>query len=142
MEGANNRNVWLSLRDLMPHPYTLANAEAYLRNVAHEGAKYSLCIEVEGKAGGAISLRFESDVHRLTAELGYWLAEPFWGRGIMTEAVSAMVEHAFASFALRRIFASVYANNPASAHVLEKAGFLFEGRIRQNVIKEGRFSTR
>jgi RimJ/RimL family protein N-acetyltransferase len=136
-EGANNRNVWLTLRDFMPHPYTLADAEAYLRSVAEEGPKFSLCIEVDGKAAGAIGLRFESDVHRLTAELGYWLAEPFWGRGVMSEAVAGLVEHAFQTFALRRIFASVYANNPASARVLEKAGFVFEGRMRQNVIKDG-----
>ena len=137
VDGANNRNVWMALRDLMPQPYTLADAEAYLLSVAKDGPKHSLCIEVNGKAAGAISLRFESDVHRLTAELGYWLAEPFWGRGIMSEAVAALVEHAFRTFALRRIFASVYANNPASARVLEKAGFVFEGRMRQNVIKEG-----
>ena len=135
-EGANNRNVWLRLRDLIPQPYALADAEAYLRSV-EEGPKHALCIEVEGRAAGAISLRFESDVHRLTAELGYWLAEPFWGRGIMSEAVSGFVEHSFRSFALRRIFASVYANNPASARVLEKAGFEFEGVMRQNVIKDG-----
>ena len=135
--GANNRNIWLTLRDLMPQPYSLADAEAYLLSVAQSGPKHSLCIEVEGQAAGAISLRFEIDVHRLTAEIGYWLAEPFWGRGVMTEAVSGLVDHAFRTFALRRIFASVYANNPASARVLEKAGFVFEGRMRQNVIKDG-----
>ena len=91
-KAANNRNVWLTLRDLMPHPYTIEDAEAYLRRVAEEGPKQSLCIEVDGKAAGAISLRFESDVHRLTAELGYWLAEEFWGRGVMTEAVSGLVD--------------------------------------------------
>jgi ribosomal-protein-alanine N-acetyltransferase len=135
--GANNRNVWMTLRDLMPHPYSLADAEAFLRRVSEKGPKHSFCIEVDGKAAGAISLRFESDVHRLTAELGYWLAEPFWGGGVMSEAVRGLVDYAFRTYSLRRIFASVYANNPASARVLEKAGFAFEGRMRQNVIKEG-----
>lgn len=137
-ECANNRNVWMNLRDLMPHPYSVADAEEYLRKVAEEGPKQSFCLEVEGRAAGAIGLRFESDIHRLTAELGYWLGEPFWGRGIMSEAVIALVDYAFRNFALQRIFASVFANNPGSARVLEKAGFQFEGVMRRNVVKEGR----
>jgi len=136
-EGANNRKVWLKLRDLMPHPYTMEDAEAYLRTVAADGPKLSLCIEVDGKAAGAIGLNFGSDVHRLTAEVGYWLAEPFWGRGLMTEALVGFIDYSFHSFALRRIFASVYSNNLGSARVLEKAGFQFEGIMRQNVIKDG-----
>ncbi len=77
------------------------------------------CIEVEGRAAGGIGLHPGHDVNRLTAELGYWLAEPFWGRGIATAAVRAIVPHGFASLPLNRIEAYVYANNPASARVLE-----------------------
>ena len=76
-------------------------------------------------------------MHRCTAELGYWLAEPFWGRGVMTAAVTAFVAHSFQTLPLQRIFASVYASNPASARVLEKAGFQFEGCMRKNVLKDG-----
>ncbi len=77
------------------------------------------------------------DVHRLTAEFGYWLAEEFWGRGIMSEVVPSFVNYCFDKFSLTRMFATAYANNPASVRVLEKAGFVLEGRLRKNVIKDG-----
>jgi RimJ/RimL family protein N-acetyltransferase len=76
-------------------------------------------------------------VHRHTATLGYWLGEDFWGRGIMTEAVAALTDFSFRNFPLRRISAEVFANNPASARVLEKAGFIFEACLKNNVIKDG-----
>jgi RimJ/RimL family protein N-acetyltransferase len=76
-------------------------------------------------------------VHRRTAEFGYWLAEKFWGQGIMSEVVPAFVDYCFKEFSLNRIFAMPHSNNPASARVLEKAGFTFEGRLRKNVIKDG-----
>lgn len=136
-EGANNRSVWLTLRDLMPHPYTIDDARAYLQRVAADEAERSFCIEVDGAAVGGIGIHPREDVHRYTAELGYWLAEPFWDRGIMTEVVRALTEHSLATEPLNRIFAEVYANNPASARVLEKAGFVYEGRLRQNVVKDG-----
>ena len=121
-EAANNRNVWLRLRDKLPHPYRLSDAEAYLRGVADHESSHSYCIEVDGKVAGGIGLHPQNDVHRYTAELGYWLAEPFWGRGIMTAAVTSFVAQSFETSPLQRIFASVYANNPASARVFEKAG--------------------
>lgn len=94
------------------------------------------CIEIDGRAVGGIGLRPGEDVHRLTAEFGYWLAEEFWDQGIMSEVVIAFVDYCFANFPLNRIFAAAYANNPASARVLEKAGFVLEGRLRKNVIKD------
>src|SRR5215212_1661146 len=86
--AANNRNVWIYLRDRMPHPYTLADAEAYLQR--RTDSELVLCIEVEGHAAGSIGLHPGTDVSRLTAELGYWLAERFWGRGIITAAVQTI----------------------------------------------------
>lgn len=137
-EHANNLNVWRTLRDHMPHPYALADAEEYLRKLKHQQPELSLCIDIDGRAVGGIGLHPGEDVHRLTAELGYWLAEPFWGRGIMPAAVNAIVAHGFAVLPLVRIEAYVFVNNPASARVLEKSGFTFEGRLARNVIKEGR----
>jgi ribosomal-protein-alanine N-acetyltransferase len=96
------------------------------------------CIEVEGAAVGGIGIRLGHDVHRHTAELGYWLGEKFWGRGIMTEAVAAFANFSFENFQLRRISAELFASNPGSARVLEKAGFAFEGRLKNNVIKDGK----
>ena len=88
-------------------------------------------------AAGGIAIRLGDDVHRHTAGLGYWLGESFWGRGIMTEAVAIFTDFCFNTFPLRRIYAEAFANNPASARVLEKAGFIFEGRLKDNVIKDG-----
>lgn len=136
-EAANNRNVWLTLRDIMPHPYTRADAESYLKSAVGREPELSFCIEVEEQLAGGIGLHEGSDVNRCTAELGYWIAEPFWGRGIMTAAVETVVRHSFECLPLHRIEAYVFANNPASARVLEKAGFEFEGRMRKNVIKDG-----
>lgn len=135
--AANNRKIWLMLRDRMAHPYALSDAENYLRGVLEKEQSDSFCIEVEGGLAGAIGVHAQEDVHRFTAELGYWLTEPHWGKGIATAAVKAMVAHSFATRPWQRIFASVHENNPASARVLEKAGFKFEGRMRRNVCKDG-----
>ena len=98
------------------------------------------CIEIEGAAVGGIGVHPGEDVHRHTATVGYWLGEEFWGRGIMTEAVTAVTDFCFENFPLRRISAEVFANNPASARVLEKAGFTFEGCLKNNVLKDGEAS--
>lgn len=92
---------------------------------------------MEGPATGVIDIHLGQDVHRHTATLGCWLGEDFWGRGIMTEAVAAFTDFCFENFPFRRISAEVFANNLASARVLEKAGFVFEGCLKNNVIKDG-----
>ncbi|HEU5246564.1 MAG TPA: GNAT family protein [Candidatus Udaeobacter sp.] len=135
---ANNRNVWLALRDLFPHPYTIQDAHEFLQRAISEQPTTNFCLQVNGVAGGGSGTRFGQDVHRQTAELGYWLGENFWGRGIMTEAVAAFTDFCFNNFPLRRIYAEPFANNPASARVLEKAGFVFEARLKHNVIKDGK----
>jgi len=133
---ANNRRVWLGLRDQFPHPYTIEDANEFLRSVTNKQPVTNFCIEIEAAAAGGIGIRLGEDVHRQTANLGYWLGEEFWGRRIMTEVVSAVVTYCFEKFPLDRIYAEVYSNNPPSARVLEKAGFVLEGRLRKNVVKE------
>src|SRR6185436_2198602 len=96
------------------------------------------CVEADGAAVGGIGIHLGIDVHRHTAELGYWLGEEFWGRGIVTEAVGAFSNFCFDTFSLRRIYAEPFANNRPSARVLEKAGFVFEGCLKNNVIKGGK----
>jgi ribosomal-protein-alanine N-acetyltransferase len=135
---ANNRKVWLALRDLFPHPYTIQDAHEFLQRATSEQPTTKFCIEVDGAAVGGIGIRLGQDVHRHTATLGYWLGEKFWGRGIVTEAVAALSDFWFENFPLRRISAEVFANNPASARVLQKAGFVFEGRLKNNVIKDAK----
>jgi len=135
---ANNRKVWIALRDLFPHPYTIEDAHTFLKSVTNSEPVTLFCVEANGAAVGGIGIRIGVDVHRQTAELGYWLGQEFWGRGIMTEAVAAFTDFCFEEFQLRRIYAEPFANNPASVCVLEKAGFAFEGRLKNNVLKDGK----
>jgi RimJ/RimL family protein N-acetyltransferase len=134
---ANNRRVWLALRDLFPHPYTIEDARKFLQNATTVQPTKNFCIEIDGTAVGGIGIHLGVDVHRHTAELGYWLGEEFWGRGVMTEAVVAFADFCFQNFRLRRVYAEPFGNNSASARVLEKAGFIFEGRLKNNVLKDG-----
>ena len=135
---ANNRKIWLGVRDLFPHPYTIQDAREFLHRAISEQPEMKFCVEIEGAAIGGIGVHPGEDVHRHTSTVGYWLGEEFWGRGIMSEAVAAFMDFCFDNFSLRRIYAEAYANNPASARVLEKAGFVFEGRLKNNVIKDGK----
>jgi RimJ/RimL family protein N-acetyltransferase len=134
---ANNRNIWLGLRDLFPHPYTIQDAHEFLQRAISEVPTTKFCIDVNGAAVGGMGIHLGQDVNRHAATLGYWLGEDFWRRGIMSEAAAALTDFCFDNFPLRRISAEVFANNPASARVLEKAGFVFEGRLKHNVIKDG-----
>jgi RimJ/RimL family protein N-acetyltransferase len=135
---ANNRKVWLTLRDRFPHPYGIDDAKEFLARATNEkGREKFYCIEIDGSAVGGIGIIMGEDVYRLTAEFGYWLGEEFWGRGVMSEAVSAFTDHRFKESSLHRIFAKAFSSNPASARVLEKAGFVFEGRLRKSVLKDG-----
>jgi RimJ/RimL family protein N-acetyltransferase len=134
---ANSRKIWLGLRDAFPHPYTIKDAKNFLQGSISGLPRIHFCIDINEEAVGGIGLRLGKDVHRHTAEFGYWLAEKFWGQGIMSEVVPAFVDYCFKEFSLNRIFAMPHSNNPASARVLEKAGFTFEGRLRKNVIKDG-----
>ena len=134
---ADNRKIWLSLRDRFPHPYLLEHARTFIEAVTQDSPATHFAITVDGEPVGELGLELGSDVHRRTAELGYWLGEAFWGRGIMSEAVEAFTRAAFETFDLDRICAMPYARNGASARVLEKAGFALEGRLRANVIKDG-----
>ena len=135
---ANNRKVWLAVRDLFPHPYTIKDAQQFLQRATTEQPEMKFCVEIEGAAVGGIGVHPGQDVHRFAATMGYWLGEQFWGRGIMTEAVTAVTDFCFDNFPLRRISAEVFSNNPASARVLEKAGFNLEGRLKNHVMKEGK----
>ena len=135
---ANNHKIWLNVRDAFPHPYTTADAEDWIRKASSDDPMISFAIEVDGQAVGGIGLVPQTDIFRRSAEIGYWLGEAYWGRGIVSEAVSAFTEWAFANFDLCRIYAGVFEWNPSSARVLEKAGFEFEGRMKKAVIKEDR----
>jgi RimJ/RimL family protein N-acetyltransferase len=134
---ANNRKVWLAVRDLFPHPYAIRDAHEFLQRALSDEVTTKFCVEINSRAVGGIGIQPGRDVNSHTATLGYWLGEDFWGRGIMTGAVRALTDFWFQNFPARRISAEVFANNSASARVLEKAGFVFEGRLKNHVIKNG-----
>ncbi|OUJ70224.1 GNAT family N-acetyltransferase [Hymenobacter crusticola] len=135
---ANDESVAQNLRDTFPHPYLPEDARWYLETVATAHAPdIHLAIEVAGSAGGGISVIFKEDVDRRSAEIGYWLGRPHWGRGIMTAAVEALTKYTFVEFNICRLYAGVFAHNTASARVLEKCGYELEGRLRKSITKNG-----
>lgn len=134
---ANNRRIWLMVRDRFPSPYTIEDAEHWVRHCMRALPATDFAIEVDGEASGGIGVVLRDDVERVSAELGFWLGEAMWGRGVMTDAVSGFVPWALERFSLQRIYAHVFERNPASARVLEKSGFTREARLRRAVIKEG-----
>lgn len=135
---ADNRKVWRNLRDAFPHPYTLSDAERFIQHAREQEVETLFALEVDGSAAGGIGISLHRDVERVSAELGYWLGERHWGRGITTEAVRALTAWAIEAHGLTRVYALPFAWNPASCRVLEKAGFRQEARLRRAVIKEGR----
>ena len=134
---ANNINVAKHLRDRFPHPYTLRDARAFLKHAVASGDPTNLAIEADGLAVGAIGYVPGRDVERFSAEIGYWLGESFWGRGIVTEALSLVTRHAFEQMNYLRLFALPFADNLGSIRVLEKAGYVREGILRASSVKYG-----
>ena len=136
---ANSRSVWQNLRDDFPHPYTETDAARFLARATMADPPTNFAIVVGGSAVGGIGYHLTDDVQHRGAELGYWLNESHWGRGIATAAARAMTAYVFTTHTkLRRIFAVPFAWNAASARVLEKAGFTLERSLRQSAIKRGR----
>jgi RimJ/RimL family protein N-acetyltransferase len=134
---ANNHKIWINLRDAFPHPYTLRDAREYIRAVRQRTPETSFAIAVNDEAVGSIGFVLRQDVERVSAEIGYWLAEPFWGRGITSDALSAVTAYAVETHRLTRVFAVPFAWNTASCRVLEKAGYVLEARLRRSAIKNG-----
>jgi [ribosomal protein S5]-alanine N-acetyltransferase len=135
---ANNQNVWRNLRDRFPHPYTRVHGEEWLsRQSQARQPLMNFAIDWEGEVIGGIGFERFADINRLTAEIGYWVAEPFWGRGVATTALGQATDHAFRHFDFERLQATVFAWNAASIRVLEKCGYVLEGRLRRAVIKDG-----
>jgi RimJ/RimL family protein N-acetyltransferase len=135
---ANNRSVWINLRDRFPHPYTLADAKTFIRRVRAGARETVFAIAVEGLAVGGIGFTLREDVERVSAEIGYWLGEAYWNRGITTAALAAVTAHAIQAHDLTRVYALPFAWNVASCRVLEKTGYVCEGRMRRSAIKDGR----
>jgi ribosomal-protein-alanine N-acetyltransferase len=134
---ADNRKIWRNVRDHFPHPYTLADADLWIERVLGGQPETQFAIEVEQEAAGGVGVFLQEDVARRSAEIGYWLGEAHWGRGIMTGVVRSFTAYAFDAYDLLRVYALVFEWNTASCRVLEKAGYQLEGRLRRAVYKDG-----
>ena len=134
---ADNKKISDNLRDAFPFPYTMEDAENWLVVLDENDPKRAYGIANEEELIGAIGIEPCTDVNRFSGELGYWLGEPFWGKGIATLAVKKFIEYAFEYYDLKKIFAYVFSSNPSSARVLMKAGFKPEGCMRNQIVKNG-----
>jgi ribosomal-protein-alanine N-acetyltransferase len=137
---ADNRKIWINVRDRFPHPYTARDGRAFIRQALAQHPETAFAIVVDGVAAGCIGFQLQGDVDRVSAEIGYWLGEPFWGRGITTDALTAVTQYAATTHGLTRLYALPFASNTASCRVLEKAGYVLEGRLRRSAIKDGAVS--
>jgi len=137
VQHANNPKIAANMRDGFPYPYTLKNANDWLDAVLKDEKNIFLAIEMDGEAIGGIGIIPFGDVYRKGAEIGYWLSETYWNRGIATDAINQLVNHAFKFAGLIRISACVFEKNKTSMHVLEKAGFHLESIHKKAVFKNG-----
>lgn len=132
---ANNKKIADNLTDKFPYPYTLEHGKAFIKYAIEHNPTMVFAIDINGNACGGIGVHPQSDISRKNAELGYWLAEPFWGNGIVTEAVKQIINYGFKTFDINRIFARPFDTNIASKRILEKVGFIFEARFEKTIIK-------
>lgn len=135
---ANNRNIWINLRDIFPLPYTLQEADRWIRICNESPFHHNFAVLNQEQLIGGIGLLRMGDVYRKTAEIGYWIGEPFWGTGFATEAVQAVTDWAFLNFDLYRIQAGVFEWNPASMRVLKKSGYHLEAKLQKAIHKDGK----
>lgn len=135
----NNKKILDNLRDGIPYPYTEQDGKEFISAMlsADKNSTFAFAIEIDGKAVGSIAAFRQNNIHFRTAELGYYLAEEYWGNGITTEAIKMICKYVFDNTDIIRIYAEPFAHNAASCRVLEKAGFCFEGLLKCNAIKNG-----
>lgn len=132
---ANNRKIWLNLRDGFPFPYTKRDAVDFIQRCRKMKNETMFAIEIDQQAVGSIGFTIKTDIERISAEIGYWLGEPFWNRGNMTAVLKAVTEYAIDRFELLRVFALPFTTNFPSIRALEKAGYIREGELIHSAIK-------
>ena len=138
--AVSNKKIQNNLRDGLPYPYTEQDGADFISDMlsADEHETFAFAITIDNKVIGSIGVFRQGNIHRLTAELGYYIAEEYWGRGIMTEAVRQICEYVFDKSDIIRIYAEPFEYNIASCRVLEKVGFQYEGTLRNNAVKNGK----
>jgi len=135
---ANNKKIWNTLRDMFPYPYQMADAEKFIDMIKQQDPQATFAIEYERKFVGVIGIILQQDVYRKSAEIGYWIGEPYWNKGISTVALKLMTAYGFKELNLEKLFAGVFEGNEASIRVLEKCGYQFEGVSRKAVFKNNK----
>lgn len=135
----NNIAIWNNIRDAVPYPYTLDDAREYIASTRQKPYPQDFAIEIDGKAVGGIGFVPQTDVERFNAEIGYWIGETYWNRGILSDAVGVLADYIFRHTALVRLYAHIYEHNRASMRVLGKAGFRKVGVMQQAAFKNDRF---
>ena len=136
---ANNEKIAANMMNVFPHPYTIEKGTAFINMTLQQWPRNIMAIAIDGEAAGGIGLHLQPDIYCKNAELGYWLAEPFWGQGLITKAILKMVDYGFSNFDIERIFARPFGRNTASQRALQKAGFQLEARFEKTVYKNGVF---
>lgn len=134
----NNRKIWDNLRDFFPFPYTEKDATDFIIYCQDENPQYIFAIDYNSELVGTIGLVRQTDVYKLTAEIGYWIGEPYWGKGIATNAVKLLVDYGFSKLGFARIYTGVFDFNKASQRVLEKAGFKLECIAEKSILKNNK----
>lgn len=136
---ANNFNIAKNMTDGFPHPYTKENGKAFIEFATRDNPIHIFAIDVNSEAVGGIGIHPQQDIYKKNVELGYWLAEPFWGKGIVSKAVLQMLDFAFKTYDIERVFARPYGTNTGSQKVLEKCGFKLEARFEKTLFKNGEY---
>lgn len=139
-KALSNKKIQNNLRDGLPYPYTEQDGTEYISAMlsADENETFAFAVTVDNRAIGSIGVFRQGNIHRLTAELGYYIAEEYWGKGIMPQAIKQICEYVFTKSDIIRIYAEPFAYNIASCRALEKAGFQYEGTLRKNAVKNGK----
>jgi [ribosomal protein S5]-alanine N-acetyltransferase len=135
--NANDRDIWLMLRDRFPHPYLPEHAREFIQHASTQDPPIQLAITVDDHVAGMIGFIPGTDIERVNAEIGYWLGKAYWGRGIATAAIAAATQYAIRQLSLTRVFAIPFVHNAGSIRVLEKVGYIREGLMKQSAIKDG-----
>jgi RimJ/RimL family protein N-acetyltransferase len=136
---ANSRAVWRNMIHTFPHPYTVADAESWIARCLEQEPRHDLVVARDDRLIGVCGMTIGTGVGAYTGDVGYWLGEAHWGRGIMTAAFARFLDYVWDTFDVERLQSEVFAWNPASARVLEKNGFVREGIRRRAIHKDGEF---
>ncbi len=136
---ANNKHIAQYMADVFPHPYTIENAKTFIAMATNNPNSKIFAITIDGKPAGSIGLHLQTDILRKNAEIGYWLGEPYWNKGIITKAIPQMIDYGFKHMDIVRIFARIFGTNIASQKVVEKCGFTLEGKYDKTLFKNGEY---